>query len=311
MEWVVVVVGPTAVGKSALALTLAQKLNGEIVSADSRQVYRYLDIGTAKPTPQERAQVPHHLIDVVNPDETFTLALFLEKARHAIEDIQLRGRLPLVVGGSGQYIWALVEGWQVPQVPPDEDLRRRLEERAAGEGVGALFRELEQIDPQAAERIDPNNRRRVIRALEVWYGTGTPFSRLQGKIPPPFKCLIVGLTARRDVLYQRIDARIDVMVERGLVAEVEGVVTRGYSLALPPLQGMGYREMGLFLHGQMDLATAVSRFKYRSHDFARHQYAWFRPRDERIHWLDTTGRSSEELCGEVLELLSGLEAGIR
>ncbi|MCK4361880.1 MAG: tRNA (adenosine(37)-N6)-dimethylallyltransferase MiaA [Dehalococcoidia bacterium] len=288
MSHLIAIVGPTAVGKSALAIHLAQVFGGEIVSADSRQVFRSMDIGTAKPSPEERALVPHHLIDVVDPDQDFTVALYQEMAIRAIEDIQRRGRLALLVGGSGLYVRALVGGYRIPIVPPDTELRRSLEEKAASEGYMALYEELKGVDPTAAQRIDPRNVRRVIRALEVFRTTGLPFSKLQGSSPflESFRTLTIGLTATREDLYRRIDSRVDRMMERGLVQEVKGLLERGYSLDLPAMSGLGYKQIGQYLKGEVDLSKAVQRIKYETHRFARHQYAWFRPNDEEIHWFE-------------------------
>ncbi len=284
MNRLVAIVGPTAMGKSSLALELGQRFDGEIVNADSRQVYRYVDIGTAKPTADERALVPHHLVDMVDPDQPFSLALYQNKAREAIDGIRRRGKLPLLVGGSGLYVWAVVEGWQVPAVPPDPGLRHELEARARAEGVGALYHELEQVDPVAAERIDPRNVRRVIRALEVCR-QGKLFSALQTKAPF-IDSLVVGLTTDRSDLYQRIDVRVDMMMEKGLLAEVEGLVARGYGLDLPSMSGLGYKQMGMYLQGKTDLPSAIRQIKFDTHRFARHQYAWFRLKDERIRWFE-------------------------
>jgi tRNA dimethylallyltransferase len=282
----VAIVGPTAVGKSLLALRLAQESGAEIVSADSRQIYRYMDIGTAKPTRQEMALVPHHLIDIVNPDEPFSLAQYRELALRAISGIHERGRLPILVGGTGQWVWGVVEGWQVPKVAPDPALRQELERRAlAGEGP-FLHHELSKADPVAAARIDPRNVRRVIRALEVLRITGVPFSTLQQKTPPPFETTVIGLTAARGELYRRIDARVDAMLEGGLVGEVQRLAAMGYSADLPSMTGIGYQQIAEYLRGETDLATASTRIKTGTHRFARHQYAWFRPDDPRIHWLD-------------------------
>jgi tRNA dimethylallyltransferase len=303
MSQLVSIVGPTAVGKSAFALRLAQAFDGEIVSADSRQVYRYMDIGTAKPSPEERALIPHHLIDVVDPDEDFSLALYQEMAYQAIEDIQRRGKLAILAGGSGLYVWAILGGFSIPHVPPDAELRRGLEEKAAREGYMALYEELEHIDPDAAERVDPRNVRRVIRALEVFRTTGLPFSELQ-RSSPSFRTLVVGLTTERADLYRRIDSRVDGMIERGLVQEVEQLLRRGYSLNLPSMSGLGYKEIGQYLQGEMALGKAVQRIKYETHRFARHQYAWFRLKDERIHWFDI-GDEVEELIRSLVQRFIG------
>ena len=305
MSQLVAIVGPTAIGKSKLAIRLAQTFDGEIVSADSRQVYRYMDIGTAKPSPEERALVPHHLIDVVDPDEDFTLAIYQDMARQAIEAIQRRGKQALLVGGSGLYVQAVVGGWHIPRVAPDPELRHNLEERAAREGSMALYEELKQVDPAAAKRIDPRNIRRLIRALEVYRISGMPFSQLQ-RSEPLFRTLVVGLTTERADLYRRIDSRIDGMMERGLVQETEGLMKRGYSLDLPSMSGIGYKQIGLYLQGRIDLPQAVQHIKFETHRFARHHYAWFRPKDERIHWFDIRDKMEEP----IQSLIEGFVAGM-
>ncbi|MEE9203340.1 MAG: tRNA (adenosine(37)-N6)-dimethylallyltransferase MiaA [Dehalococcoidia bacterium] len=281
---VVVIVGPTAIGKSHLSLSLAQALNGEVINADSRQVYRYMDIGTAKPTPEERSLVPHHLLDVVDPDGEFSLALYQRLAYQAIDEVLARGRLPLLVGGSGLYVWAVVEGWQVPPVPPDPSLRRELEETASREGPDALYHRLRELDPEAAATVDRRNPRRLVRALEVCLRQGQPWVRC--KTPPPYAFRLIGLTTLRPQLHRRIDSRVEGMVEKGLVAEVAALLQRGYSLSLPALSGVGYRQIGAYLAGELSLVEAVQQTKYHTHRIARRQYAWFRTSDPRIGWLD-------------------------
>ena len=299
MRLVIAVVGPTAVGKSKLSFSLAQTLNGEIVSADSRQVYRYMDIGTAKPSLRERALIPHHLIDIVDPDETFSLALYQPLAYKAIEDILQRGKLPLLVGGSGLYVWSVLEGWHIPQVPPDSDFRRQMEERAAREGVDSLYRQLEKVDPASAGKIDHRNLRRVIRALEVYEATHTPFSQLQAKELPFLETLILGLTTHRDELYKLIDHRVDNMMTQGLVEEVKALADRGYGFELPAMSSVGYKQIGQFIQGKVDLATAIQQIKFETHRFARHQYAWFSLKDPRIHWFDI----AEQVGSSILPLV--------
>jgi tRNA dimethylallyltransferase len=284
MSPLVAIVGPTATGKSSLALELCQTFNGEIISADSRQVYRYMDIGTAKPSKEEQAFVPHHLIDVVNPDEHFSLPLYQSKALEAVEVIRQREKTPFLVGGSGLYVWALLEGWRIPPVPPDSALRQELEARARVEGGDKLYNELKQTDAAAAERIDPRNVRRVIRALEV-SRQGTPFSELQGK-KPFVDSVVIGLTTDRADLYLSIDARVDNMVKKGLVAEVESLMARGYGFDLPSMSGLGYKQIGMHLQGKIDLPTAIQQIKFDTHSFARHQYNWFRLKDKRINWFE-------------------------
>jgi tRNA dimethylallyltransferase len=286
MNHLVAIVGPTGIGKSRLAIRLAQTFNGEIISADSRQVYRYMDIGTAKPSPEELSLIPHHLINIVNPDEDFSLAQYQQLTYRAIEDIQRRNKSALLVGGSGQYVWSVLEGWVIPQVPPDLKFRHSLEKKAAMVGKDELYHELMKVDPMAAQRIDPRNVRRVIRALEVHRSTKTPISQLQYKKAPPFNALIIGLTTNRGELYRRIDSRVDQMIKQGFVAEVERLVNMGYDLSLPAMLSIGYKQIGMFLKGELTLATAIEQIKFETHRIARQQYSWFQLKDGRIKWLN-------------------------
>ncbi|GAH61215.1 unnamed protein product, partial [marine sediment metagenome] len=266
----------------------------EIVSADSRQVYRHMDIGTAKPGREELSLVPHHLINIVNPDEDFSLAQYQELAYRAIDDIHQRNKLPILVGGSGMYVWSVLEGWGIPRVPPDPEFRHNLEE-VAKVGKDELYQELEEIDPVAAQRIDRRNIRRTIRALEVHRGTETPFSQLQYKKTPPFNILIIGLTADRAELYRRIDLRVDEMIKQDLVAEVEKLVNIGYDFNLPAMSGIGYKQIGMFLNGELTLAAATQQIKFETHRFVRHQYNWFQLKDERIDWFDIQSKLDSEI----------------
>jgi len=286
MKSLVAIVGPTGIGKSRLAIRLARKFDGEIVSADSRQVYRHMDIGTAKPDSQNREHIRHHLIDIIDPSQDFSLAQYQALAFDAIRDIQGRDKLPVLVGGSGLYVWAVLEGWHLPEAKPDPELRRYLEKKAADVGHQSLYEELMKINPVAAQKIDPRNVRRVIRALEVHHQTDTAFSQLQDKKTPPFRSLIIGLTAERKELYRQIDKRVDDMMEQGLVGEVEKLVNMGYDFNLPAMSSIGYKQIALSLRGEISLEDAVQQIKYETHRFARHQYAWFRLNDARIHWFD-------------------------
>ncbi len=286
----VVIVGPTAVGKTAVSIRLAEALGGEILSADSRQVYLGMDIGTAKVSSQERARVPHHLIDLVSPDETLTLAQFQEQAYATVDEILARGRLPFLVGGTGQYVRAVVQGWGIPRVPPQPPLREAL--RALGQDE--LARWLALLDPQAAERIDSRNLRRVIRALEVTLVSGQPISQLQRKRPPPYRILQIGLSLPRPVLYQRIDERVDRMMEAGLLEETR-LLAREYGWEVPAMSGLGYRQLGAFLRGETSLEEAVHEIKRQSRRFVRHQANWFKPDDPDIHWFDRDETSIDEL----------------
>ncbi|MBN1993538.1 MAG: tRNA (adenosine(37)-N6)-dimethylallyltransferase MiaA [Anaerolineae bacterium] len=288
-----VVIGPTAVGKTALSVRLAQDVGGEIVSADSRQIYRGLDIGADKASAAQQALAPHHLLDVVDPDQVLTLAEFQERAYATIAAIHRRNRLPLLVGGTGQWVWAVVEGWGIPRVPPDPALRAKLAARAEAVGAEALHAQLEDVDPLAAQKLDPRNVRRVIRALEVYQKTGVPISQHQQKNPPPYHTLLIGLTMPREILYNRIDRRVEKMMDSGLVAEVEGLAAAGYDWRLPALSGLGYRQIGQYLQGQFSLAEAVALIKKETRRFMRQQYNWFRLADPRIDWFDLAGQPEE------------------
>jgi tRNA dimethylallyltransferase len=270
------IVGPTAVGKTALAVALAQRIGGEIVSADSRQIYRQMEIGTAKPTPAERAAAPHHLIDIVDPDEPFSLADFQERAAAAIAAIGARGRAPLLVGGTGQYLAALLEGWQLPRVPPQPELRAALEREAAEQGAAALHARLAAVDPAAAAQIAASNVRRVVRALEVHAVTGQPISAQQRRVPPPYAITTIWLARPRDELYARADARVDAMIAAGLADEVAALRARGYGWELPAMSSLGYLQLRPYLEGTASLAACAERLKFDTHSFIRRQDAWFR-----------------------------------
>ncbi len=294
-----VIVGPTAVGKTALSLDLAEALNGEIISADSRQIYRQMDIGTAKATPEEQARAPHHLIDIVDPDQVLTLAEYQALAYRTIEDIASRGHLPMLVGGTGQYVAAVLEGWRIPEVAPQMELRAELEAQAAAEGSEALHARLAALDPLAASRIDHRNVRRVIRALEVCLTTGQPISELQRKDPPPYEVVQIGVTRPRAVLYERIDRRVDAMVAAGLVDEVRRLVERGYSFDLPSMTGLGYRQIGQYLRGEVTLDEAVALVKKGTRRFVQQQYNWFRLNDPHIRWFDLDATSAADVIASI------------
>jgi tRNA dimethylallyltransferase len=270
------ITGPTASGKSALALALAEELGAEIVTADSRQVYRLMEIGTDKPSAEERARVPHHMIDLVYPDEPYTLALYQRQTYATINDVLSRGRVPILAGGTPLYVNAVLEGWTIPEVEPDMELRARLEAEATAHGPEQLHRRLEQLDPGAAAGILPSNTRRIVRALEVIERTGRPMSAQQDKVPPPYRVLSIVLRCERPELYRRIDLRVDKQIERGLVEEVAALTARGYGFDLPSMSGIGYRQIGEYLLGRATLEQAVQRMKWDTHAFSRHQGNWFR-----------------------------------
>lgn len=299
----VAIVGPTAAGKTALALRLAEALPVEVVSADSRQVYRYMDIGTAKPTREERERVPHHLLDVVDPDGAFTLAQYQELAYRAIDDVQRRGRIPLLVGGTGLYVRAVLEGLHIPQVEPDPRLRQQLLAEADSQGCGVLHERLRTLDAVAAERIDARNVRRVVRALEVCYRLGQPITSLQRAAPPPYQVLRIGLNMPRAQLYQRIDVRIDAMLSAGLVEEVRTLVARGYGLDLPSMSGLGYRQIGMYLSGETTLPEAVALIQRHTRRFVRQQANWFREDDPTTAWFDACGSVAEAVLARILGFL--------
>lgn len=277
----VVILGPTASGKSSLGITLARQFQGEIVSADSRQVYRGLDIGTAKVTAEEQRLVPHHLLDIADPREIYTVAQFQHDATAAIDDILARGKQPFLVGGSQHYIQTLVDNLTIPQVAPQPFLRAALEKRPLPD----LLRQLEILDPQSAATIDRANPRRVIRALEVCLVTGRPFSQMRRKGEPRYQPLFLGIHWPREVLYRRIDERVDERIQQGMVQEVRDLLARGIDHTRLDDLGLEYRFISRYLRGEFASETEmVQRLKYAIHDFTRRQFAWYR-REERIHWL--------------------------
>ena len=299
-----IVLGATGVGKTQLAIQLAQRLPGEIIGADSRQIYRYMDIGTAKPTPAQQALVPHHLIDLVAPDHHLSLADYQDAANRVIEDCQARGKLPMLVGGSGQYISAVEEGWTIPRVPPNAQLRADLEDFAERNSPAALHQRLRQVDPTAAETIHPNNIRRVIRALEVQMLTGAPISQLRAKRPPPWRIFRLGLRLPRETLYPRVDARVDSMIAAGFVAEVARLLDMGYDRRLPAMSGLGYGEMAAHLLDGANIDEAIERTKFSTHDFIRQQDVWFRGHDNGIMWHNAAQIQVGELAAQIADFFA-------
>lgn len=291
----VVIVGPTAVGKTEIALRLAERLGGEIVSVDSRLFYRGMDIGTAKPSAEEQARVPHHLIDVADPDQPWSLATFQPAAAQAIAGIQARGRLPFLVGGTGQYVQAVLQGWELPAQEPDPALREALERWAEQLGTYGLHERLAVLDATAAANIDARNVRRTIRALEVTLRTGRRFSEQRQRSSSPYSLLIIGLNRPRAELYHRVDARIEAMLAAGFVDEVRALLEKGYSADLPTLSAIGYREIGAYLRGEMTLEEAVVQMKRLTRHFVRHQGAWFSQKDPAIHWFEVTAGVEDEI----------------
>lgn len=292
MQWhnhpapLIVILGPTAVGKTELSIRLAENLGAEIVSADSRLLYRGMDIGTAKPSRAEQARAPHHLIDVTDPDHVWSLVTFQQAVRETIAGIHQRGRLPLLVGGTGQYVRAMIEDWEIPAQAPHPELRAALEQWGAEIGPLELHRRLAIVDPLAGEQIQAHNMRRTIRALEVIFGTGERFSTQRRQAGSPYSLLLIGIKRPRAELYARIDARIEQMLADGLLAEVQSLLDRGYSPDLAPLSAIGYREMIAVLRGEMSLDEAVMMMKRLTRNFVRRQANWFKETDPTIHWFD-------------------------
>jgi tRNA dimethylallyltransferase len=273
------------VGKTELALRLAESMNAEIISADSRLFYRGMNIGTAKPSPAELARVPHHLIDIAEPDETVSLAVFQGRATHAIADIHSRNKLPLLVGGTGQYVRAVTQGWSPPEVEPDDRLRAVLEKMGEERGKEWLYAKLETLDPQAAKIIDLRNVRRTIRALEVILLTGRKFSGQRGQGESPYHLIRIGLTRPREELYRRVDVRIDAMFRNGFVDEVKGLLNDGYSASLPAMSAIGYRECVRVVQGEWTPEQAKAEIQRATRVFVRRQANWFKESDPLIQWF--------------------------
>ena len=299
----ILLVGPTAVCKTELAIQLARQLNGEIVSADSRLFYRGMDIGTAKPTREERQRVPHHLIDVANPNESWSLAVFQHAAAQAIADIQGRGKIPFLVGGTGQYIKAVTHAWAPPATAPDAQLRSVLEELAKNRGKDWLHQQLRLLDPAAAQAIDPRNLRRTVRAMEVVFSTGRRFSDQRGQGDSPYRLLTIGLIRPRPELYARVDARIEAMFSAGLLEEVRELLTKGYSPDLPTMSAIGYRECANVLRGEMYLEDAKVQMRRLTRTFVRRQANWFKRDDAAIHWFEAEEKIVEKIENTILIFL--------
>ena len=291
----ILIIGPTAVGKTELAIQLAERLGGEIISADSRLFYRGMDIGTAKPTPKEQARVPHHLIDIADPDEILSLAIFQQKAREAIADIHTRNKIPFLVGGTGQYIRAVTEGWSPPEVKPDERLRDELRRMKEEKGETWLYEKLKGLDPLAAEKIDPRNVRRAVRALEVILTTGRKFSEQRGQSESPYHLITIGLTRPRAELYERVDQRIDMMFAKGLLDEVKSLLERGYSPSLPTMSAIGYRECVRVIKGELSEEQAKAEIRRATRIFVRRQANWFKESDANIKWFRVEDRVVERI----------------
>ncbi|MBU0545724.1 tRNA (adenosine(37)-N6)-dimethylallyltransferase MiaA [Patescibacteria group bacterium] len=289
---IITILGPTASGKTSLGVALAKRFNSEVVSADSRTVYKGMNIGTAKPSLGEMQGITHHLIDVVEPDEEFTLSDFKKMAQDKINDILKRGKLPIIVGGTGLYFWAIVDNLDMPAVAPDYKLRAELEKKSLEE----LVADLEKIDPTTAAKIDLKNPRRVLRALEVCLGSGGSFFEQRRKAKPLYDVLQIGLKWPREELVERINRRVDKQIEDGLVEEVRGLAKK-YSWSLSSMSGIGYKQIGYFLRGEMSLDEAIEEIKKDTRQYAKRQMTWFK-RDGRIKWIE---KSDYEKAEKILQ----------
>ena len=302
----IIIVGPTATGKTDVSIEVAKKIKGEIISADSMLVYRGMDIGTAKPTYEEMKNIPHHMIDVVEPDREFSVAMYQKSVEQLICDISARGNVPILVGGTGLYVRAVLDDYDFTSATRDDKLREKLNQAATQIGPIEMHRRLADVDPPSAERLHPNDLRRVIRALEVYYQTGIPLSKQsQGtQRVPKYRYKMFGLTMDRQLLYKRIEQRVDLMLERGLVEEVSGLIER-YDTLGTAFQGLGYKEIIAYLKGECSLDAAIELLKRDTRRFAKRQLTWFRA-DKRIEWIDLGNyRNRQEVANEIANQIAG------
>ncbi|MDR4946478.1 tRNA (adenosine(37)-N6)-dimethylallyltransferase MiaA [Neobacillus cucumis] len=301
-----VIIGPTAVGKTNLSIEMAKRYNGEIISGDSMQIYRGMDIGTAKITKEEMQGIPHHLIDIKNPEENFSVAEFQLLVRAKINEIAKRGKFPIIVGGTGLYVQSVIYDYQFSDVPGDETLRKELEERAKEIGNEALYKELQEIDPESATQIHPNNVRRVIRALEIFQLTGKTMKEFQSNQQPDllYETALVGLTMDREMLYDRINRRVDLMIKQGLLDEVKSLYQKGLR-ECQSIQAIGYKEIYDYLDGKMTWDDAVEQLKQNSRRYAKRQMTWFRNKMD-VQWFDMTDVNNlSKKIGEISQYVEG------
>ena len=292
---IILLVGPTAVGKTEISLEIAESLNAEIISADSRLLYKGMNIGTAKPTESEMARVPHHLINVAEIDQPWSIAVYLKRAFSIVDEIWAQGKLPLFVGGTGQYIRALIEGWDIPEIPPNPKLRDVVREWGELIGSQALYDKLQIIDPKAAEAIEPNNLRRIVRAFEVILSTGEMFSLEKGRKAINFNYKIIGLNRDRSSLYKRIDLRIEKMIDDGFVEEARGLLAAGFTGNEPPLSAIGYKQIIQYINGVISLEEAIMIMKRKTRQYVRRQANWFKPDDAKIRWFEAEKANVNEI----------------
>jgi tRNA dimethylallyltransferase len=303
----IVIVGPTAVGKTEIAIQLAEMLGGEIVSADSRLFYRGMDIGTAKPTINERERVPHYLIDIINPDQPWSLGEFKKAAHQAIAAIQAKKKMPFLVGGTGLYVKAIIEEWSIPPIEPDNCIRKILEDWSKEIGAVGLHQKLALLDAESAQMIDYRNLRRTIRAIEVILKTGRKFSSQRKKVESPYSPIIVGLNRPRPELYQRIDLRIESMIEHGMIDEVQQLLKQGYTTDMPSFSAIGYREIAAFIQRQSTLDEAIVLMKRYTRQYVRRQANWFKKTDPSIMWFDVGDNTVTEIKDYIIGKIEKLE----
>lgn len=301
----IVIVGPTAVGKSAASIRLAQIIKGEIISADSVQVYKYLNIGSAKPSESELKQVPHHLINIITPDIPCNVADYQKLAKEKIKKINQKAKIPIMVGGTGLYVQSVVDDYSFSEEEGDYQLREKLKEKAEEKGNDYLYAKLQKVDPLSASKIHKNDSKRIIRALEVFYKTGNRISEIEDKryLESPYDLIYLGLELPREQLYARIETRVDKMIESGLLEEVKQLINSGYSDSLNSMQSLGYKEIISYLKGEMDWEEAILTLKRNTRRFAKRQLTWFK-RDKRIIWINKNKDTEQDVC-KMLEIIEG------
>ena len=302
LPWIIMVIGATAVGKTDLSIKLAEKIDGEIISVDSRLFYKKMDIGTAKPSESERARIPHHLIDICKPDENWTLSKFKQAAQEIIIDIHQRGKLPICVGGTGQYVNALTQGWVIPKIEENPDLRHALNNWAEEIGKNDLFQKLKLLDPVAAEKMDPNNLRRTIRAFEVIFSTGKLFSDQRIKEALPYRVFQIGLQRNRAEIFERVEKRVDLMMENGFLQEVEELLACGYNRETRAFSAIGYPQLLAYLHEEISLNDALIEIKSQTKKFVRRQNTWFKSNDPKISWYEVDENTVDSIISDLLNL---------
>ncbi|MCM3704105.1 MULTISPECIES: tRNA (adenosine(37)-N6)-dimethylallyltransferase MiaA [Cytobacillus] len=311
-EKLAVLIGPTAVGKTKMSILLAKRFNAEVISGDSMQIYKCMDIGTAKIKEEEMEGIPHHLIDIKNPEDPFSAAEFQQLVRSKITEITSRGKLPMIVGGTGLYIQSVIYDYQFSDAPSDEKFRKTLEERAEREGITVLYKELLDIDPESAEKIHPNNIRRVIRALEIYHCTGKKMSQYQEQQEPAllYDAVLIGLTMNRETLYDRINQRVEIMMQEGLLEEVRALYDQGL-MDCQSIQAIGYKELYEYFNERVSLEDAVENLMQNSRRYAKRQLTWFRNK-MKVEWFDMSDTADpQEFEKKFAEISAHIEGKLK